>query len=36
LRIKIGPASEGQKQLKGGMGVGVPIFRFLGVDIMVN
>ena len=36
LRIKLDPASEGQKQLKGEMGVGVPIFRILGVGIMVQ
>ena len=36
LRIKLDPASEGQKQLKGGMGVGVPIFRILGVGVMVQ
>ena len=36
LRIKHGPASEGQKQLKGGMGVGVPIFRILGVGVRVK
>ena len=27
LRINLDPAPGGQKQLKGGMGVGVPIFR---------
>ena len=31
LRINLDPASGGQKQLKGGMGVGVPIFRIPGV-----
>jgi hypothetical protein len=36
LRIKADPASEGQKQLKGEMGVGVPISRMLGVGVMVQ
>jgi len=36
LRIKNDPASEGKKQLKGEMGVGVPIFRILGVGVMVQ
>jgi hypothetical protein len=36
LRIKLDPASGEQKQLKGEMGVGVPIFRILGVGAMVQ
>ena len=36
LRIKLDPASEEQKQVKGGMGVGVPISRILGVCVMVQ
>jgi hypothetical protein len=35
LRIKLDPASGGQKQLKGRMGVGVPIFRILGVGVVM-
>jgi hypothetical protein len=36
LRIKLDPVCGGKKQLKGGMGVGVPIFRILGVVVMVK
>jgi hypothetical protein len=36
LRIKLDPATGEQKQLKWEMGVGVPIFRFLGVGVMVK
>jgi hypothetical protein len=36
LGIKFDPAPRGIKQLKGGMGVGVPIFRIMGVVVMVK
>jgi hypothetical protein len=35
LGLNPGPPSEVKKQLKGGMGVGVPIFRFTGTWLRI-